>query len=160
SELGGWTPSAGSWSRRFGDPVPIDGIAAFGSGGGAATAELVQEVSLAPYANRIDHAGQQLLFEGFVQSAAETPPDRGRVVVEYLNAAKSTVLATFDSGEVASAGAWRAVTDLRIVPTGTRFARLHLFAQRHSGTAPDVYFDRIALRSLGVPASPPPTSRV
>src|SRR4029077_13863262 len=89
--------------------------------------------------------------EGFVQSAAAAAPDGARVVVEYRDAANAAVLASFDSGEVASAGVWKAVVDARAVPAGTRWARVRLLGADHGDPGLGVFFDRLGLRSLGVP---------
>jgi fibro-slime domain-containing protein/uncharacterized repeat protein (TIGR01451 family) len=155
SDLPGWTRSAGSdWRRRFGDPVPLAGLASFASAGigsQGSQAELTQDVDLSPYAQRIDGVGQELLFEAFVQTLDEEVSDAARVIVEYRDATKATVLASFDSGDIASEGVWRPVVDARTVPAGTRWARIRLIGKKNSAAGIDVFFDRVALRSLGVP---------
>jgi uncharacterized repeat protein (TIGR01451 family) len=149
SDLPAWTLPAGAWTRRLGDPVPIEGDASFAALAGN-TAELVQEVNLAPFADQIDHQGQTFAVEGFLRSSTEADPARGRVIVEYRDAAGTNVLGSYDSGELASPGVWRAVSDSRMVPAGTRRARVRLVATRPAGLG-EVFFDRLGLRSLGVP---------
>jgi uncharacterized repeat protein (TIGR01451 family) len=149
ADLPGWTLSAGGWSRRLADPMPLDGAAAFAVLTGD-TAELVQEVNLAPYADPIDHQGSTFAVEGFLRSSPGANPARGRVIVEYRDAAGTNVLGSYDSGELASPGAWQAVSDARMVPAGTRRARVRLLATRPGGSG-EVFFDRLGLRSLGIP---------
>jgi len=50
---------------------------------------------------------------------------RARDPLEYRDGA-GTVLATYDSGEIANPGAWLPVTDRRAAPVGTRSALLRL----------------------------------
>lgn len=147
----GWQPGdPGAWVRRLAAPTPLEGVAAFAVAGEAASAELVQEVNLSPFAARIDAGAQAFQVEGFVRSAAASDPDVARLVVEYLDAT-GVVLDTFDSGEVASPDAWRALADLRTPPAGTRAARVRLVATRVAGATLEVAFDRLGLRSVGTP---------
>ncbi|HEV8578898.1 MAG TPA: Calx-beta domain-containing protein [Thermoanaerobaculia bacterium] len=152
ADLPGWTAASSPWKRRFADPVPLDGTASLAAGGAGAAAELWQDVDLSPYAARIDAGSQEFLFEGFVQSLATASPDGAQVLVEYRDAANAAVLATFDSGEIASAGSWQAVVDARTAPTGTRWARVRLQGVDHGTGVSGAFFDRLGLRSLGVPA--------
>jgi uncharacterized repeat protein (TIGR01451 family) len=148
TDLPAWTPRAGLWTRRPADPMALDGAASFATSAGD-PAELVQEVDLARFADAIDHASLMLAVEGFVRSNAGADPAKGRVIVEYTDASGSNVLDSYDSGELASPEAWRAVSDSRTVPAGTRRARVRLLATRPGGG--EVFFDRLGLRSLGVP---------
>ena len=150
SELPGWTPTSGTWKRRFADPRPIDGRASLGAADSVASAELRQDVDLSPYAARIDAGNQELLFEGFAQSAPDAQPDGARVVVEYRNAANTAVLDSFDSGEITSAVVWKAVVHAQPAPAGTRWARVRLHGVDHGAAGLGVFFDRLNLRSLGV----------
>jgi fibro-slime domain-containing protein/uncharacterized repeat protein (TIGR01451 family) len=159
AELPGWSlapGSSGTWRRRFADPVPLAGLAAFGPAGstgiggtGGSETELRQDIDLSPFAAQIDGAGQEMLFEAFVQSLPAGQPDGAILTVEYRDAANTTVLGSFDSGEVVSLGAWRAVVETRTVPAGTRWARVRLRGLQRG--AAGVFFDRLALRSLGTP---------
>ena len=72
----GWSEvGAAGWGRRLADPVPIEGETALAAPPDATAAELARDVDLSPFAAQIDGGSQQVLFEGFVHSAAES---RGR----------------------------------------------------------------------------------
>jgi uncharacterized repeat protein (TIGR01451 family) len=148
----GWEETeATGWRPSFGAPPPLEGLAAFAAPADAAAAELTQTVDLAAFAARIDAGLQPFLFEGFVRSAEEAAPDAAAVAIEYLDAS-GAVLDAFDSGEIVSAGAWRAVRDLRSAPSGTRAALVRLLARRAAeGASMEVLFDRMALRSVATP---------
>ncbi|MCP4658557.1 MAG: DUF11 domain-containing protein, partial [bacterium] len=149
--LPGWDTSGdGGWRRRFGAPTPLSGQAAIGYGGEAASGELVQLVDLTPFAARIDAGRQELLLEAFVHGSDTPPGDGARVLVEYLDG-DLEVLDLVDSGELFPGAVWTAVVDRRLLPAGTRAARVHLEIAEHGGDGAAVYFDRVALRSLGVP---------
>ena len=134
----GWTGTG--WEGGYASPQPFAGEGYFLARGGSAL-ELTQDVSLAPFASRIDAGGQAFVFEGFV--AAESPA--ARVVVDYRDAL-GQVLDSFDSGPLGNGTGWQAVVDRRVAPAGTREARVRLLG---SGAA-TAAFDRLAVRSLGV----------
>ncbi|HXT21238.1 MAG TPA: Calx-beta domain-containing protein, partial [Thermoanaerobaculia bacterium] len=134
----GWTGTG--WEAGFAGPQPFAGDNYFLARAGAAL-ELVQDVSLAPFASRIDAGGQAFVFEGFVAAASPA----ARVVVDYRDAL-GQVLDTFDSGVIGDGSGWQAVVDQRAVPAGTREARVRLLGSGAAAAA----FDRLAVRSLGV----------
>ena len=151
----GWqTADGAAWSRRLAGPTPLDGTAAFAATLTApaevATTELTQEIDLGPFAASIDAAAQAFQVEGFIRSGDGAVPDAGRVVLELLSAT-GEVLDAFDSGEVASAGAWQAVRGVITAPPASRSARFRIVATSGDGTALDVSFDRLGLRSIGIP---------
>ncbi|HJX26778.1 MAG TPA: Calx-beta domain-containing protein, partial [Thermoanaerobaculia bacterium] len=150
SDLPAWTAAAGNWQRRLGDPVPLVGNASLVAGGAVDRAELWQEADLAPFASHIDGPGLALAFESFVQSLPAGTPDMARILIEFRDAT-GAVLETWDSGETGSPGAWQAVVAARTAPAGTRRVRVRLTAIRHGQEPIGVAFDRVALRSLGVP---------
>jgi hypothetical protein len=92
--------------------------------------------------------GQLFRFGGFVRSAAESPSDVARIVVEYRDASNLVVLDAFDTGEIASPSEWRQASDERKAPTGTGWIRVRLIATRFTGTGNDAYFDGLSLVSL------------
>lgn len=149
-EIAAWTEVAGNqWQARSGsNPPAAEGSRIFFPGEVAA-AELAQTVDLAPFARWIDLGTQRFVFRGLLSTANG---DTARLVVEYRDAAGSTVLSSFDSGGRTSVGSWLEVTDQATVPAGTRQARVRLLAER-AGTsgAANVFFDALSLVSLDTP---------
>ncbi|HSL84209.1 MAG TPA: Calx-beta domain-containing protein, partial [Thermoanaerobaculia bacterium] len=154
-EIPGWTEVEGSdWQWWRGpEPIAFEGVASFLAGEPAETdlAELAQEVDLSAYAARIAAGGQRFVFEGYVRTSEEAPPDVGRIVVEYRDAA-GLVLDAFDSGEVSSPEEWLGVSDERAAPPATASVRVRLLATRFAGEEADAFFDALSLRSLRAPA--------
>ncbi len=138
------------WLQRTADPSPVEGLAYFSPGTGAA-AELFQDVPVGAWAQQIDAGGQAFAFGGWVHTRNESPSDVARIVVEYRDSLDLLVLGAFDTGEIASPLAWRRVDDTRTAPVGTRFIRVRLLATRFAGTGDDGYFDGLSLSSLRTP---------
>ncbi|MFW6200633.1 MAG: Calx-beta domain-containing protein, partial [Gemmatimonadota bacterium] len=155
-EIPGWTEVVGdSWTRRKGFPGALRGEAMFWPGD-VPEAELRQDVDLADFAPFIDAGIQRFLAEGFIRSStSDASGDPGRLIVQYLDADKETVLAESESEEVQDRTSWIRVFDLQTVPPGARWARVRLLARTDppdgSDTHSDVYFDEVGLRSLGTP---------
>ena len=150
--LPGWRRTTGHVERLRLDALePVDGRAVFFGGiDPAPTAELVQDVDLGAYADRIDGGTQRFELRAWVRTFEETPPDVVRLVVEYLDAGGS-VLDRFDSGELTSPFGWSEVVDARPAPPSTRSARLRLEAIRFNGQEIDAFVDALVFRSLGTP---------
>jgi hypothetical protein len=142
-ELPGWTQVAGTWIRRSAPPPPVDGLYYFYPST-TDYAELVQDVDVSAYADKIDAAVQWFLFGAWARTLYEAPDDTARVVVEYRDQDNTFVLDTFDTGEFSSPGAWTLVSDARPAPIGTRWIRVHLI----SNYLGDAFFDAVTLQSL------------
>jgi hypothetical protein len=140
-----WAAESGTWQRRDAPPTPVDGDYYFYP---TTTdyAELVQEIDVSAYAERIDTDRQWFGFDAWARTLYEAPTDTARIIVEYQNADRSLVLDTFDSGEFSSPGLWLNVVDERPAPIGTRWIRIRLI----SNYLGDAYFDAVALHSLRV----------
>jgi choice-of-anchor A domain-containing protein len=154
-EIPGWTEVEGTeWLRWEPPPEPAEGEASFYAGlpGAGGWAELVQEVDLSAYAQRIDAGGQEFLFAGAVRTFDEQPPDVARIVVEYLDATGTAVLASWDSGDLSSPLGWTPVGDQRAVPPATRRVRIRLIATLFAGDTVDGLFDALSLRARRAPA--------
>jgi len=150
-EISGWTEATGSsWTQRTHSPAPLDGPAYFFPGA-VSQAELRQDVDVSGLAAFIDRAAQRFELSGAVRSYNQGNPDTAQVVVEYRDA-DGALLASYDSGVQASRTSWRAVSDVRTAPAGTRTIRVRLMAQRHSGSNNDGYFDALVLRALDRPS--------
>ncbi|MEM8960297.1 MAG: Calx-beta domain-containing protein [Acidobacteriota bacterium] len=151
SAIDGWTEAGAGWRARFADPTPIAGDAYFSYAGFEPSAELVQEVDLASYATQIDTGGQTFVVESFLRSAG-AEPDSIQLVVDYLDAT-GIELARYESAAISAPDGWTAVRDLRVVPVGTRMARVRLLATQLAGVDLQAYADALAMRSLGVPVA-------
>ena len=150
-EIPGWIEVTGSsWSQRTQSPAPLDGPAYFFPGA-VKQAELRQDVDVSGLAASIDQGAQQFGFSGAVRSYNQGNPDTAQVVLEY-RAADDSLLGSYDSGVQAVRTSWRAVSDIRTPPVGTRTIRVRLLAERHAGSNNDGYFDALVLRALGLPS--------
>jgi fibro-slime domain-containing protein/uncharacterized repeat protein (TIGR01451 family) len=115
------------------------------------TYEARQDVPLADVAALIDGGVQQMAIEAFTKSKVEAVPDAARLIVEFLDAAKTSQLGVWQSDELASVGAWRLLAGRPLIPSGTRFARLRLTGRRNTGTSADVFFDSVRVSLIGSP---------
>lgn len=154
-EIPYWEEVVGmNWTQRGSNPQPYEGLSYFFAGAGA-SAELRQDVAVSSYAGLIDAGGQSFSFSGWVRSWEQSPADLSRVIIEYLNADKSAVLASFDSGTYSNTSSWLQITNSTIAPTGTRHIRVRLISVRRAGTNNDGYFDGLSLTiDLAQPESP------
>jgi hypothetical protein len=122
----------------------VDGDHYFYYTGTTPGGELIQDVDVSAYAERIAAGRQWFTFDAFVWTYYDTRPDSARVIVEYRDFDNSTVLDTFDTGDISSPSQWTHVVDERLAPNGTGWIRVRMIGNYPS----DAYFDAIALRSL------------
>jgi RHS repeat-associated protein len=147
-----WVEVVGTaWTRALtnaaGFPPSLEGATYFYPGG-AASAELRQDVSCAAYAAQIDGGVQAFQFKGYVRVKDEVRPDAAQIIVEYRDATNQTVLAqVFFPPSTESAG-WRLCYDARTAPVGTRWIRVRLLGVRNlSDSLCDTYFDVLSLNA-------------
>ena len=133
-----------SWTKRTTNPDPYEGAAYFFAGA-TANAELSQTVDVSAFDAVIDSGTQQFTFEGYVCSYKQSPVDSSRIVLEYLDAGQTVILASFDSGEIKNTNSWQLVSDNRFAPVNTRWIRIRLISTRYSGSNNDGYFDALSL---------------
>lgn len=152
---GGSACSGGSGWRmpgpQSGYPTPHSGAYFFmpGCGGVSGTQyEVRQDVNVTSNAAAIDAGKYTVSFSGYMQSFAQSPADQTQIIVEYRDAANTTVLSTYNTGVVANQSVWTQYADTRVAPAGTRFIRVRLIAIHHSGDAIDSYFDDISLTGV------------
>lgn len=101
--------------------------------GAVANAELRQDVDVSGYKSYIDAGIQNFVFTGWVRSYPQTSPtpnDSARIVLEYLNSSKSSILYTFDTGYRADIGLWAEIQHSHIAPIGTGYIRIRLISKR------------------------------
>jgi len=151
----GWTTTSSGWaqyaSATGGDPGPQAGTYYFAARFNAASAELYQNVDLTSRATDIDNGLLSGEFSGYYSTLNQdaSPPnfssDTARIILEYRNAGAG-VIASFDTGEAQSHGAWSLASDTRVIPALTRSIRLRLITVLYNGTVPNGYFDSFSFR--------------
>ncbi len=146
----GWTQESGVWNFARQDVTPIEGVRHLWCQSywyyRNDTVDLTQTVSLNAYDSLIQAGVAVLNFSGYVQSANETNPDKGQIVLEYLNSSGG-ILSTYKSNWIASIGSWQQVARSETLPTGTKKIRVRLRSQQNSGGYNhNVYFDGFDLR--------------
>ena len=136
----GWIELTGAWTFGFASPAAIDGDAYLVGEG-----ELIQDIDLSAFADRIDGTGLSFLISaGLGQNAGSTA--HTRLVAEFRDATNSAVLGIWDSGAIMAQGTWAEVSHEEIAPSGTRFVRFSL--QSLGGVS---HFDGLRLSPLRLP---------
>ena len=136
-----WTEVSGSnWGYGTTNPIPDEGQNYFSAGTAPdGVAELSQDVDLLTYESTINAGTQRFLFQALTQSLLTIPSDRARFIVEYRDA--GGVLDSFDSGFLAGLLSWRLVSDERLAPPGTEFARIRFQSDPGFGISATAYAD-------------------
>jgi hypothetical protein len=152
-----WTGVQGAaWTRVEGGvndvPAARFGTHAFAASDDAVV-EMKQDVDLRGFEGRIASGTQEFTLQVYVRSLAENTPDAGQILIEYRDASNQNVIATLNSGQIASTNDWHLTEDVRVPPPGTGFVRIRLIATRNSGDTNDVFFDGINLKPTGNIAS-------
>ncbi len=143
----GWTETGSGWQRRTANPAPAEGTAYFFAGN-VQHAQLTQDVNVLPYGLHILLGGQEFEIQASVRTLAENPSDTARVALEFRDLTRLLVLDSWDSGEIASPGAWQTLTHRRRAPLGTGWIRVRLIGDRFNGGSNDGYFDAVSLRPV------------
>ena len=143
---GGWEMVQGDWTTRGSNPAPQNGAAYFYPLN-SETAQLSQVIDLSADSVAIAQGLVTYIFTGYVRSFDQEPSDEAQILLEYRNAADSTV-ARFDSGLVTSLDNWQLLGDTTIAPSGTTTAIINLIARRKNGTNNDAFFDNLSLTKI------------
>lgn len=143
---GGWQEVQGDWTTRGFNPLPQDGSAYFYAGT-SEVGQLSQIIDLSQDSTAIADGLVTYIFTGYVRSFDQEPSDQTQILVEYRNAADST-LKTYDSGLVASLTDWQLLTDTTLAPVGTTTAIINLIARRNNGSNNDAFFDNLSLTKM------------
>jgi hypothetical protein len=144
-EISQWTEVIGTnWTQRITSPDPYEGLAYFFPGV-AAVAELQQDVDVSFYETTIDDSTQPFIFEGYVRAYQQSPADQSRIILEFLDTLKTTMIDSFDSGNYANTTEWVQITDTTLAPPQTRYIRIRLISTRRNGSNNDGYYDGLSL---------------
>ncbi len=108
--------------------------------------ELRQDIDLSAVVSLSGDDALTLAFTGFVGNWATHSTDASRVVIEYLDEAKSQPpLEAYDSGDICCIKGWQAISDTRVAPPETRFIRVRLISTHHYTSTNDGYYDDLRL---------------
>jgi FlgD Ig-like domain len=162
-DLTGWSDPSGN-GYNIDTSVQFAGSACFWGGVvgpvGGWNQEIVQDVSVAAYAPIIDAGLTTAHFRAWGRrNEAGGAADVAGILVEYRS--PTIILESFGVNPVNPTNAWVQVLDDRLLPVGTRVARIRLLAGRSIGISSDGGQDNISLvlesPVLDVPSGPPAT---
>src|SRR5579871_131380 len=111
------------------------------------TYELRQDINVSANASVIDVGWDGFTFSGYLQTYNQSPSDQAQMIVEYRDAANSTVITSYNTGLQTSASAWKNYSNTTVAPVGTRYIRIRLLAKVNTGPSDDGYFDDLSLIS-------------
>lgn len=112
--------------------------------------ELFQDIDVSVDAINIDLGTQPYIFSGYMQTPVSSQTDRGRFIVQYLDAS-NTILGTgytssWQSNFTGSGTAWNVYNNTSLAPIGTRKVRIRLQAELNVNQFEiNAYFDDISL---------------
>ncbi len=122
--------------------------------------ELFQDIDVSADATNIDLGTQPYIFSGYMQTPVSSQTDRGRFIVQYLDAS-NTILGTgytsnWQSNITGSGTAWNVYNNTSLAPIGTRKVRIRLQAELNVNQFEiNAYFDDISLtKPVVVPVKP------
>lgn len=98
----------------------------------------------------IDAGQYQVTFSAFLQSYNQSPADEASIVIEYRNAANTSVIASYTSGNTTYTSGWQQFTQTGTIPVDTRYVRVRLIGTSRNGSAVDAYFDNISLTAVSL----------
>jgi len=116
------------------------------------TFEVRQDVNVSANASIIDLGWDAFTFSGYMQVYTQSPPDQAQMIVEYRNAANTTVLGSYNTGLTSNQGTWTFYSNTTTAPIGTRIIRIRLLAVVNTGPSIDAYFDNLSL-TTNIPLS-------
>ena len=144
--VSGWTVVSGGWSCTTSSSRVYEGSYGFYPGT-VTSGELYQEIDLSAGIELIDTGNLSFAFETYMKSdhSGSCNADKPRIIIEYLDETKTSILNSFDSGWIGLACAWGAENYEVIAPAGTRHVRIRMLANRGAGTELNAYFDNLSL---------------
>ena len=129
------------------NPSPFDGSSYLYLGGvEVGYAEQAVDLIAAGFtAEQLDSRNLEAVFSGRIRSTAETPVDRGRVILTFQTEIGAEIASTtVSSGNPTDR--WELVGDRVQVPTGTRRIVFRFAADRESGSTNNSYLDYAFLK--------------
>lgn len=135
-----------TWGQRVINPSPQQGSYYFAPGAGTSP-ELRQDINISAVGESIDAGQLQVQFSGYVNTYGDG--DKARIIIELRDAANTTVLAQYDSGDYTGT-TWLKKSATITIPAGTRNIRVRLVSTRVAGTNCDGYYDNLSLNLEGV----------
>jgi len=134
--------------NQSGFPIAQQGSYFFFAGCSSVTGstfEVRQDVNVSANASLIDAGWDAFTFSGYMQVYTQTPADQAQMIVEYRNAANTTVLASYNTGLTNNQGTWTFYSHTTTAPVGTRIIRVRLLSVVNTGPSIDGYFDNLSL---------------
>jgi len=142
----GWTTTASVTDLEGHTTTPQSGSFFLWHSVPATDATISQTVDVSPYAAAIDAGFQDFTLNGYIQvSDLLSGSDAARVKIEYLASNGTTVLDSYDTGEIRMQGNWTLVSDTRTAPSGTRYIKVSLIGHRYIGVVINAFFDNFSL---------------
>ncbi|MFI5378942.1 MAG: right-handed parallel beta-helix repeat-containing protein, partial [Tepidisphaerales bacterium] len=137
-----WNVNVGGTTQSL-NPPAWDGTSYFYSGAVAAGfAEQTVSLSAAGLTpGQLDAQNLALVFGGRVRSAAETPPDQGKLILTFLDGS-GNVLGPADTVSASNVSdRWELLGDRLHMPVGARSVKYRFESLRQSGSTDDSYLD-------------------
>jgi hypothetical protein len=134
--------------NQSGFPIAQNGSYYFFAGCSSAagsTFEVKQDINVSANASLIDLGWDAFSFSGYMEVYTQSPADQAQMIVEYRNAANTTVLGSYNTGLTSNQGTWTFYSHTTTAPVGTRIIRIRLLAVVNTGPSIDAYFDNLSL---------------
>ena len=139
--LTGWNTHPAATTQGL-SPDPYHGTAYFAAGAteGGMAEQSVDLMAGEWSASELDSENLVVVFGGRVRSADESPHDRGRVTVAFLDGTGAEISQTTIEAENVD-DRWELIGGRHRLPVGTRYVTYRFFSARESGNTADSYLD-------------------
>lgn len=140
SGLTSWNTNAGAAASNA-VPGAFDGTSYFAAGAAVlGFAEQTIDLTAQFSPSQLDSQDLVVVFGGRIRAAAETPPDRGRLLLTFQDGAGQQLSQTIATATNAS-GRWELVGDRITIPVGARRVVYRFETARISGSTNDAWLD-------------------
>lgn len=137
--------------NQNGYPAAREGNYLFFSGCNNVPGEIYQDVDVSTYAAQIDAYLQFFNFSGYTRSRKQTPPDGAQIIVEFRDAANTSVLSAYSTGLTTNINGWQHYSSDNLAPAGTRTIRIRLISYATNGGSVDAFIDDLSLIATILP---------